>query len=622
MEELVAFGSEIKAIGGGKVAGWLVKFTSPNEPDFHNDYFTPNTDYDIKNGDEATVYYNHGFDETLKRRKLGKGTMEIRDAGVWIEAQLNLRDEYEKAIYEAIRRNKMGWSSGSLGHLVERKQVGQVREITAWPLGKDASITPTPAAGMVLTSVVPLKSWESQCPALKSVLSEVEELGSSTTGTEKPQETTASNFSVVSQFQAKDFIIMADERTPQQEYADQLAALKGLQAKIGDYDTKFETLNDSIEKMLKYVEGMPAKDRAGWVTDDGGNKEPAAKSFADFLIAVRRRDSKRLNDVYKSRYEYDDTPAAKDLMVDSGEGGGYLVPQEYEPSLLQLSMDSSPIVSKVQTINIARTSGSWPSLDQFTAPTAGIGDTAMAAGVVATATAEGGALTETEPGFKMLNWRLHKVGGYTQVTNELLSDSPMAIEALLRSLFAVAIAAKTEYLILRGSGAGEPLGILNSPAIVNVTPATNNLFSWPDVGTMQSRFKKVGTAAANWLIHPSVWPDILTMEVGTAGGSVWAANMQAAAGNTINGYGIIQSEHLPQANNSGNVILADLYAYLLFQKAGGLSIAFSEHVGFLNDLGTWRFNRRLDGKPWLRSAITLADPQGSYTVSPFVVHND
>lgn len=422
-------------------------------------------------------------------------------------------------------------------------------------------------------------------------------------------------------------VVVKAERSPQQEFQDQVKSiLDGWKATVIDEPLKatnerVETLSGAIDKLLKRLETEPAYNRAGYVTEDGGAKDKNIKSFADFLLAVKRKDVKRLATVYGSKYAYDDAET-KDLGVDSGAGGGYLVPQEYEQSLLQMSMESSGIASRVQMIPVDRTSGQWPVLDQFTAPTAGAGNTAFAAGVTAAITAENGALTETQPGFENLEWRLHKTGGYTQVSNELISDSPFAIEALLRSLFAVAIGAKQEYYILRGTGVGQPLGILNSGAIVNVTPATNSLFSWTDVATMQSRFKKVGVGAPVWLVHPSVWPDILTMEVGTAGGNVWAANMMAAAGNTINGYSIVQSEHLPQANNAGDVVLADLFAYLLFEKRGGMSVAFSEHVGFLNDQGTWRFTKRQDGMPWLRSPITLADPQGSYTVSPFVVHND
>jgi HK97 family phage major capsid protein len=69
------------------------------------------------------------------------------------------------------------------------------------------------------------------------------------------------------------------------------------------------------------------------------------------------------------------------------------------------------------------------------------------------------------------------------------------------------------------------------------------------------------------------------------------------------------------------VILADLSAYLLFQSKG-LEIGYSEHYRFNRAQGTFRFFQRVDGKPWLRSAITLSDPQGSFTVSPFVYLDD
>ena len=64
-------------------------------------------------------------------------------------------------------------------------------------------------------------------------------------------------------------------------------------------------------------------------------------------------------------------------------------------------------------------------------------------------------------------------------------------------------------------------------------------------------------------------------------------------------------------------MLADLSAYVMFEKPG-LTIGYSEHVGFTRDVGTWIFKQRNDGKSWLQSAITLAGPGSAYTVSPFV----
>ena len=158
-DTLLAFGGEIKALGDGRVAGYLVRYTSAETPDLTGDYFDANTDFDAEDGDRVTVYYGHGFDPVLKHRKLGKGTLRFDDVGVWVEAQLQMRDEYERAIYAMAEAGKLGWSSGTLPNLVEREDEGEAKRITHWPLGKDASLTPTPAAGLVATRVLPLKAW-------------------------------------------------------------------------------------------------------------------------------------------------------------------------------------------------------------------------------------------------------------------------------------------------------------------------------------------------------------------------------------------------------------------------------------------------------------------------------
>jgi len=159
-DTLLAIGGAIKALGDGRVAGYLVRYSDSDTPDLTGDYFpATGCDFDAEDGDRVTVYYGHGFDPVLKHRKLGKGTLRFDDVGVWVEAQLQMRDEYEQAIYAMAEAGKLGWSSGTLPNLVEREDEGTAKRITHWPLGKDASLTPTPAAGLVATQVLPLKAW-------------------------------------------------------------------------------------------------------------------------------------------------------------------------------------------------------------------------------------------------------------------------------------------------------------------------------------------------------------------------------------------------------------------------------------------------------------------------------
>lgn len=144
---LILFGGAVKALGAGKVGGHLVVFGSEEQTDKSElkDFFTKSTDYDLEEHASSPVYYQHGLDETLKARKLGSSKLGIDEVGVWIEAQLAMRDDYEKGIYGMAEAKKLSWSSGTAPHLVERKKVGDAHEVIRWPLGLDASLTPTPA---------------------------------------------------------------------------------------------------------------------------------------------------------------------------------------------------------------------------------------------------------------------------------------------------------------------------------------------------------------------------------------------------------------------------------------------------------------------------------------------
>jgi hypothetical protein len=147
LEAVISFGGSVKALGEDTVGGYLIRFSSERDPDLTKDFFTHQTDFDTEFPGKSSVYYHHGLDRSLKGRKLakdGKGRLEIDDVGVWAETQLALRDEYEQKVYEMAKAGKLGWSSGTAMHLVEREKVGSAHKILRWPLGLDASLTPTP----------------------------------------------------------------------------------------------------------------------------------------------------------------------------------------------------------------------------------------------------------------------------------------------------------------------------------------------------------------------------------------------------------------------------------------------------------------------------------------------
>jgi hypothetical protein len=56
-DTIINFGGEIKALADGKIGGYLVRFSGPDDPDAspQRDFFTANTDYGFKRGERKTT---------------------------------------------------------------------------------------------------------------------------------------------------------------------------------------------------------------------------------------------------------------------------------------------------------------------------------------------------------------------------------------------------------------------------------------------------------------------------------------------------------------------------------------------------------------------------------------
>ncbi len=160
-ESPIAFGGAIKALGNGRIAGPAVIFTTDLDPDTSQDYFNKETDYFFETEDQKAVrpvFFDHGLDTTLKSRKLSRATLEIKDEEVWFETQLNLSDKYDRYIYKLAEMGKLGTSTGSAPHLVQREVVGKSTWIKAWPI-VELSLSVKPIEPRTKGRVLALKSY-------------------------------------------------------------------------------------------------------------------------------------------------------------------------------------------------------------------------------------------------------------------------------------------------------------------------------------------------------------------------------------------------------------------------------------------------------------------------------
>jgi hypothetical protein len=371
---------------------------------------------------------------------------------------------------------------------------------------------------------------------------------------------------------------------------------------------KFAPQFDAISKILERFDNEPALKSAGHVSPDGGAADKNVKTFADWLVAVKR-DTKRLETVYGSTK----AALAEDRRHDRRLPGPDRVPRRSccrsRPSRRRPLPRHHPADGRREM--------EVPALDQQTAQTAGT--SAFFGGAQAYWTAEAGAYTETEPKFKMVRLVAHKLAGYTLSSNEMLADSAVALEALLRTLFGGRIAWYEDYAFLRGDGAGKPLGIQPAACTIAVNRAGANAIALADAGNMLAKLLPASYNNAVWVAHQSAIPQLIALSLSNATMVSWVQNL---AGQklpaSLLGLPLIFSEKVPALGTKGDLGLYDFSKYLVGDRQD-LTIASSEHYKFVNGQMTWKFEKRIDGQPWMKSAITLAD--ATSTVSPFVILN-
>jgi len=599
-DELVFYGEPIKALGDGKLGGYLVRFSGDSEPDLTGEYFTKETDF----GDATTspVYYQHGMDPVIKKRKLSKAELSMDDFGVWAETQLNMRDEYEKFIYQMAEKGQQGWSSGTASHLIEREKKGNAIWLRSWPLGLDASITPTPAEPR--NGVIPLKSINVE--PLKAI--------------DEPKDTPTEE--AVSEGEAE-----------QEVGKDKFTVLKTMEGH--EMEITEERLAEMIDQAVKTAVAPPKEEV---------KEEPKPEVDIEAAVAAGVEQAmKKLPGVFKDvKVETDegDQPfespgqyfqavktAALYGQVDArllplkatglSEGvpsdGGYLLTPQIAGGILENMWGGGEILQRVAADTIGPNSNSM--LYNAVSETSRANGSRFG-GLLGYWMAEAGTITASQPVWRQMELKLKKVAALCYATDELLADAT-ALESWLARTVPAELRFRVEDAIYNGDGVGKPLGIMQSPALVSVTRIDANEVDQTDIANMWSR-RYTGVNDYVWLANSEVFPQLINLTVGNfpfllpmnAGG-------QGNPAFSLYGAPYIEVEYAAALGTTGDIMLASLSQYQTIVK-GGVQAASSIHVNFTADETAFRFIYRTDGEPLWNSAVE-SFASSATTKSPFVV---
>lgn len=294
--------------------------------------------------------------------------------------------------------------------------------------------------------------------------------------------------------------------------------------------------------------------------------------------------------------------------------GGFLIPESLRSTLLQVALEMAIVRPRAMVVPMESARVLFPTVDSTS------NASSVHGGMVAYWTEEAGTLQRTSAKFGRVALDAKKLTGYSVVPNELFTDALAAFTAFINQKWPEALAWFEDLGFINGTGVGEPLGWLRAKAAVSVAKESGQVADtilWENIAEMFSRMLPASLGRAVWIANLDTFRELATMalSVGTGGSAIWLNNGAVGPPMTILGRPVIFTEKVPTKGDAGDLNFVDLSYYLIGDRQQ-MQMATSEHIEFDTDQTAVRIIERVDGRPWINSAIT---PQtGANTLSPFV----
>ena len=415
----------------------------------------------------------------------------------------------------------------------------------------------------------------------------------------------------------EDMAVLDKIKTEVEKYKKLIDCVKDLDTNTSDeYSEDRDDDEDGYKEKAKYKGKEKDRDadddeEPPAPKSDPDNKEERNRkfgSFGEFLLAAHRAtgpDAKldrRLN-----------TRSASGLNATNPTDGGFLVQTDFANDLLKRTYDTGIVASRCKKIPLTTNANSIKinAIDEISRANG-----SRWGGLQTYWENEADQFTASKPKFRQMELSLKKLTGLCYATDELLQDAA-ALEKVIKEGFAEEFGFKMDDVIIRGEGTGQPLGILNSNALVKVEKEKGQTekITVENLVKMWSRMWSRSRTNAVWFINPEIEPLLYTLTVGDHPVYIPAGSMANAPYGTLLGRPVVTLEQCSEIGEVGDIILADLSQYLIVDK-GGVNTASSIHVRFLYDESVFRFIYRVDGQPVWNKA--LKPYKGEATVSPFI----
>ena len=268
------------------------------------------------------------------------------------------------------------------------------------------------------------------------------------------------------------------------------------------------------------------------------------------------------------------------LQVGTDSEGGYLVPDEFEHTLVEALDEENVFRTLAKIINTSSGDRKIP---------------VVATKGEASWIDEEGLYQEDDDAFTQVSIGAYKLGTMIKVSEELLNDSAFDLESYISREFARRIGAREEDSFFNGDGTGKPLGILATNGGAITADEVIDLFY-----SLKSPYRK----KAVWVLNDATIKAIRKLKDNN-NQYLWQPSLVAGTPDTILGRPVVTSAYMPTAAAGAKTIAFGDFSYYWIADRQGRSFkrlnelyAANGQVGFLG-------SQRVDGKLVLPEAIKV-----------------
>ncbi len=280
-----------------------------------------------------------------------------------------------------------------------------------------------------------------------------------------------------------------------------------MEAEIDAYTREIERTQraENLEATLARAQRQPLTLAPGM---NAADETPAKSGTASGEYRRAFWDAMRLN--------HSPAEVRNALSVGTDSEGGYLVPDEFEHTLIDTLADQN--IMRTLAKVITTTSGDRKIPVVATHGTAAWLD-------------EGKPYAESDDTFSQVSLSAFKLGTFLKVSEELLNDSAFDVEAYLASEFARRIGAAEEEAFINGDGAGKPTGLFaatgGAPTVATTAKPTD--ITADELIDLHYGLRAPYRARAAWLMNDTTVKTVRKLK-DTTGQYLWQPALASTCG--------------------------------------------------------------------------------------------